>query len=113
MLAKKGKEEDIENPDYWMERKFDGTRVITVIKDNRPRMYGRSGNEYTERYPEIVEELKQFPDGKYDGELTFFEKDGTERFVTCLVRPETKAKMNYYYFLFDIIEDINSFNIRK
>ena len=112
MLAKRGTEDLINNPDWWLERKFDGTRVITVIKNNTPRMFGRSGNEYTDRYSEIIDELKQLPDGTYDGELSFYE-NGKERFITALAREETKENLEYYYQLFDIIETTQLFNQRR
>jgi len=64
MLAETGSEKDLTRHDYWAQRKLDGTRCIIIKDGDRVEMRGRSWiNDYAPRFPEIVEEIRQNPQG--------------------------------------------------
>lgn len=75
MLAKAIKLEELSWKkwnNYVIEPKHDGMRAIVVITKDGPRIYGRSGKEYTSHVPQLVEELKKLPVGIIlDGELIY------------------------------------------
>ena len=93
-------------PNYWLQRKYDGTRVMVYKYGNVVRMIPRSfKNDYASRYPDIVAELRKFPvDFVMDTELTFF-LNGTDidDFVGALA---VEARAGHYYKLmaFDLLE---------
>ena len=110
MLAQEGKREDINQPKYEEQRKFDGTRIM-VIKDGAKVVIRGARNwinDYAPKYPEMVEEVRQLPVARciLDGEMTFFKK-GTDRdvFVTALANPETKRDLGVEAkaMLFDVL----------
>lgn len=55
---------------YVAEPKHDGMRCIAVVNEDGVKLYGRSGLEYTEHVPHLVQQLKDLPYGTIlDGEL--------------------------------------------
>jgi bifunctional non-homologous end joining protein LigD len=107
MLAETGSEKDLSRRDYWAQRKLDGTRIIIIRDGDRVEIRGHSWiNDYSLRFPEIVEEIRKLPVDScvLDGELTFFEK-GTDRdvFITALASPETKKGYVAKAMVFDVI----------
>ncbi len=56
---------DFPDEDAWgFEMKWDGVRILAHLDDGTARLFGRSGREETERYPEIVAGLVELG---YDG----------------------------------------------
>lgn len=56
---------DFSDVDAWgFEMKWDGVRILAHLDNGTARLFGRSGREETERYPEIVAALAQLG---YDG----------------------------------------------
>lgn len=107
MLAGKGSTADILLHTYVEQRKLDGTRCIIIKEGNKIWLMGRSWkNDYSDRFPEIVEEVKKLPINYVvlDSELTFF-KPGTDIdvFLTALAKPETKRKYIAKCMVFDIL----------
>ena len=60
-------EEAFKSPNYIWEPKLDGARIITVIKDGKARLFGRSGTEKTQLFPDIKFDVAR--DCILDGEL--------------------------------------------
>jgi len=55
--------------DYLFELKWDGVRALAEVAEGRWRLWGRTGSDYTERYPELAV-LGRLPAGTMvDGEL--------------------------------------------
>jgi ATP-dependent DNA ligase len=53
-----------------MELKYDGWRLIVTVEESGPRLWSRTGKEYTGRVPEIEAELAKLPTGTVlDGEI--------------------------------------------
>lgn len=58
-----------DNPGYLFETKWDGVRGMLAKSDGHLRIWGREGQDYTPRYPELSVQL-DLPDGTVlDGEL--------------------------------------------
>ena len=93
-------------PGWLLQRKYDGTRVLIVKDGNIVKMIGRSfKNDYSDRYPEIVEEIRNIPEKTFilDGELTFF-RGGVDVFQTALSTFKSKRKFDVAkIMLFDAI----------
>lgn len=66
----------------WAEAKWDGIRAVGVWDGTRLRLYARSGNEVTHRYPELTEVDVGFGEAPavVDGELVALESDGRPSF---------------------------------
>ena len=107
MLAETGSKEDLKRKEYWAQRKLDGTRCIIIKDGDRVEMRGRSWiNDYSAKFPEIVEEIRKLPVEScvLDSELTFFKK-GTDQdvFITALANPETKKGYTAKAMVFDVL----------
>ncbi len=67
----------------WLfEIKYDGVRILAERAGKRVRLYGRSGQDFTARYPEIVEALAALPVERavLDGEVVAFDEHGRSSF---------------------------------
>jgi ATP-dependent DNA ligase len=63
------------NPEKWVaEVKWDGWRILAVVRDGEVCLYSRSGKTYNGKLPHIEAELANFPDGTIlDGEAVAVE----------------------------------------
>jgi bifunctional non-homologous end joining protein LigD len=98
-------EEPFKQPNYILQEKFDGTRILAIHEGNRWHMITRSWkNEVGDKFPEIIKDLNKIKsnDVILDGELTFF-KHGKSEFLTVLAKPETKKGYIAKLLLFDVI----------
>jgi len=97
--------EPFKQPDYVLQEKYDGTRIVAIKKDKKWHLMTRTWkNEVADRFPEIIKDLNkiQSQDVVLDAELTFF-KHGKSGFLTVLAKPETKAEHVAKLMVFDII----------
>lgn len=97
--------EPFKEPNYVIQEKFDGTRILAIHEGSKWHMVTRSWkNEVSDRFPEIIKELNQIKsrDIILDAELTFFKK-GKSEFLTVLALPETKKGYVAKLLIFDII----------
>ncbi|WP_127474419.1 ATP-dependent DNA ligase [Microbacterium sulfonylureivorans] len=100
----------------WVEAKWDGIRAVGVWDGSRLRLFARSGNELTHRYPELTDldaGLGEAP-AVVDGELVALEPDGRPSFPLLqtrmnLERPGEIARearrTPVRYYLFDVLSD--------
>lgn len=98
-------DEPFKQPNYIIQEKFDGTRIIAINQGNGWQLFTRHWkNEISSRFPEIIKELSKIKSNDIilDGELTFF-KNGKNIFMTVLAKPETKANLVGRLMLFDIL----------
>src|SRR5690606_16040515 len=74
----------------WVEGKWDGIRALGVWDGSRLRLYARSGNDITHRYPELTDVDAGLGDAPavVDGELVALEPDGRPSF------PLLQGRMN-------------------
>jgi bifunctional non-homologous end joining protein LigD len=100
----------------WVEAKWDGIRAVGVWDGARLRLFARSGNELTHRYPELTDLDAGLGDepAVFDGELVALEPDGRPSFPLLqtrmnLERPGDIARearrTPVRYYLFDILSD--------
>jgi bifunctional non-homologous end joining protein LigD len=76
------RERAFSNTDWLYEIKYDGVRVLAHRRDDAVELYGRKGQTFTVRYPEIVRALRTLPLRNFllDGEVVAFDEDGRPSF---------------------------------
>lgn len=95
----------------WVEVKWDGIRAIGVWDGTRLRLFARSGNDITRRYPELTDLDIGFGDEPaiVDGELVALEADGRPSFPLLqtrmnlerpgdIAREARRTPVRYYLF---------------
>jgi len=106
MLARDNPFDDpFKQPNYILQEKFDGTRIIAINQGNGWHLMTRHWkNDVAINFPEVIKELSNIRSNDIilDGELTFF-KNGKNTFMTVLAKPETKKGLVAKLMLFDII----------
>jgi ATP-dependent DNA ligase len=86
----------------WLhEVKHDGFRVIARKDGERVRLYSRSGNDLTNRFPLIVEAMARLPSCTLDGEAVACDDGGVPSFNLLLHR---KRDDHVFLYAFDLIE---------
>src|SRR6516164_850557 len=88
----------------WLhEIKHDGFRVIARKSDKDVRLYSRSGNDLTDRFPLIVEALARLGPRSciIDGEAVIYGEDGIASFDRIRYRHHDAG---VFLFAFDLIE---------
>jgi bifunctional non-homologous end joining protein LigD len=86
----------------WLhEVKHDGFRVIARKDGERVRLYSRSGNDLTNRFPLIVEAMARLPSCTIDGEAVACDVGGIPSFNLLLHR---KRDDHVFLYAFDLIE---------
>jgi len=75
-------ERPFSDPAWLFEIKYDGVRVLASRRGNRVELYGRSGQDTTSRYPEVVRALRTLPVESFviDGEIVALDDAGRSSF---------------------------------
>jgi bifunctional non-homologous end joining protein LigD len=75
-------ERPFSDPAWLYEIKYDGVRVLASRADDRVTLYGRSGQDTTGRYPEVVRALRALPIERFviDGEVVALDEAGRPSF---------------------------------
>ena len=108
MLCKSGKESDVEkyHLNGWVaEKKIDGVRCLAFC-DEQVKLIGRSGSDYTSKFPEVVEDLKGFV-GVFDGEISCDTFNHTASRVHTENKLKSKLLSKAYpsvFYVFDVIQ---------
>src|SRR6476620_8980533 len=70
------------DPAWLYEIKYDGVRVLAERRGERVTLYGRSGQDTTSRYPEIVRALESLAIDRFviDGEIVALDESGRPSF---------------------------------
>jgi len=81
-------DEPFSDPDWLFEIKYDGVRVLAERDGERVTLAGRSGQDFTPRYPEIVDALRALPVTRFliDGEIVALDAAGRPSFQTLQLR---------------------------
>lgn len=110
MLLKTAKENDLKKYHLkWIgQRKFDGCRAWVFCVGSEVRIKGRSGRDYTNKFPEIVDELKELNlNCLLDGELICNTFDEVASRVHTENKLKTKLLVNKYpakLMIFDLVK---------
>ncbi|NWG47294.1 MAG: DNA ligase D [Alphaproteobacteria bacterium] len=104
-----------EGADWVHEIKFDGYRIQAQLGGEAPRLFTRSGRDWTDRYPSIVNALAEVraESALIDGELVALDPGGQTRF-DYLQSQDDAAELVYYAFdlLFLDGEDLRTRSLR-
>ena len=75
-------EEPFTRAGWIFEIKYDGVRVLAEREGEAVRMFGRSGEDITGRYPEVAESLRGLVPGQFvlDGEIVAYDDSGRPSF---------------------------------
>ncbi|HEU4371559.1 MAG TPA: DNA ligase D [Methylomirabilota bacterium] len=81
MLASVG-ERAFSDPGWLYELKYDGVRILAARAGGEVALYGRAGQVFTPRYPEIVTALRALPLDRFvlDGEVVALDEQGRPSF---------------------------------
>jgi bifunctional non-homologous end joining protein LigD len=96
----------------WLhEIKHDGFRIIARKSDGRVRLYSRPGNDFTGRFPLIVEALEHLRSRSciIDGEAVCCDDNGVPSFDRIRYR---RYDANVFLYAFDLIE-LNGDDLRR
>src|SRR5262245_31523694 len=86
----------------WLhEAKHDGFRIIARRDSERVRLYSRSGNDLTQRFPLIVEAMARLPSCTIDGEAVACDVGGLPSFDLLRHR---QRDADVFLSAFDLIE---------
>ena len=112
----------------WVEAKWDGIRAVGVWDGSRLRLYARSGNDLTHRYPELtaVDAGLGAEPAVVDGELVALEPDGRPSFPLLQTRMNLERagdiarearRTPVRYYLFDVLahngDDLTDLPLRE
>lgn len=91
--------------DDWLhEIKFDGYRLVSVVKDARIHLFTRNGKDWTKKFPGIADALAQLPvrQAILDGELVVLRPDGISDFQALQTVLKGEASDPLVYYVFDL-----------
>ena len=89
----------------WLhELKLDGYRLVGILRDGSVRLLTRKGNDWTERFVTISNELSQLPVAQaiVDGEVVALREDGTSDFQALQNSMHRGKEHALVYYLFDL-----------
>ena len=107
MLAFVASKDDLGKDVFFAERKFDGTRVFVIKNRNRARLVVARGvgTDFSRKYPLIIGAIKKLNcvSCVLDAEFVFFDKRGSDVFLTMAAGPERVKSLKYKVMVFDIL----------
>ncbi|HYE56014.1 MAG TPA: DNA ligase D [Chitinophagaceae bacterium] len=103
MLASLG-DDAFDHENWVFELKWDGYRAIAELNKKNVKLYSRNGLSFNERYPTLVDELKQLNlNAVLDGEVVVFNEDDRPDFQK-LQHYDDNRHLPLVYYVFDILE---------
>jgi len=96
---------EVPKGDQWLhEIKFDGYRLLCMIRNGGVRLLTRRGNDWTEKFPSIAEAAGELriAEGILDGELVVLKRDGTTDFQALQNYVRLGQKATLFYCAFDL-----------
>ena len=91
--------------DGWLhEIKFDGCRIIAVVKDGKARLLTRNAKDWTHKYGRVAKAVEAIglKDAVFDGELVALDESGAAAFSKMQAAAEDPA-ITLQYYLFDLL----------
>ncbi len=100
--------ETLPKGDDWIyELKFDGIRGVAIKQKNTVKLISRNVKTLTDKYPEIVESLRELPakEAVLDGEIVALDPDGKSSFqLLQAANLPGESRPPIFYYLFDVIQ---------
>lgn len=104
--AAKVKGVDLLDGSFWLARKLDGSRLITIIKGESIRFFSRNGKEFL-TLGKVADEIRRLglTDLVLDGEICLMNEEGSDDFQGILKELQKKDHTieNPKYIVFDIL----------
>ena len=92
-----------DHPDWIYEKKYDGYRIIAVVKNNAVNLFSRNENSFNEDFKDLEEELSELiHEVVLDGEVVIEDEHGKDSFQMLQNYSQDK-KGTLKYYLFDIL----------
>ena len=102
MLAKESTEV-FDSKEWLYEIKWDGYRAIAEVSSKEIKLYSRNGNDFSQNYPLIVEEIKSVKhEAIFDGEIVVLNENGFPDFQK-IQHYESNKEFPICYYIFDIL----------
>jgi bifunctional non-homologous end joining protein LigD len=104
--------EPFTNDNYIFEVKWDGYRIIAFCDRDRVKLQSRGGEDYTKKYPSIVQALKELNRKCIlDGEIVYINESGKPDFDALQRVNGQRAPIAYYAFDLLWIDNENCMNL--
>ncbi|HEX4179520.1 MAG TPA: DNA ligase D [Caulobacteraceae bacterium] len=91
--------------DWVHEIKFDGYRMQLRVEAGRATLKTRKGLDWSDRFPEIVADAGDLPDGLVDGEAVALDADGSPDFGALQAALSNSETDGLVFFVFDLLFD--------
>src|SRR5207249_2126639 len=101
--------------DEWLhEMKYDGYRVQARLDQGRARLFTRTGQDWTARFPRVAEAVAGLSaeQAVLDGEIVMIEPDGTTSFQALQNVLRHGDEERLVYFAFDVLY-LNGFDLMR
>jgi len=90
------------------ELKFDGYRMLAIVRDGVARLISRNGQDWTSRMPAVAAAAAEIDarEAVLDGEVVVLDKHGISRFQllqNALGRFRSRVATNAHYYVFDLL----------
>lgn len=105
-----------DDPDWVYETKWDGNRVVAVVKKSEVTLYSRNGTIVSCNYSPITKALESIRhDAVIDGEVVALDENGISRFQ--LLQNALRTTANLCYYMFDLMaldgEDLRTLTLTE
>ena len=103
-----------DGPHWLHEIKFDGYRLLCFIEDGRVRLLTRRNNDWTERFPHLVEAAGRLnvPSAILDGEVVGLLPNGASSFTMLQSALKQGRPRQLIYFVFDLLY-VDGYDLRR
>ena len=92
------------DPNWIYEIKWDGYRILAHITDGRVTLFSRNGNDYSEAYPLLKNELSEVvQDVILDGEVVVVNQEGVPNFQALQHYDSRTTPGELRYYVFDML----------
>ena len=108
-----------QGPDWIHEPKLDGIRILASKQGQTVKLVGRSGEDYTAKFSEVVEDLLKIPfDFISDGELCSANGDFRSIAGRVHLKDQFKIKLNAkvnpaVYYIFDLLNVNGAYLVKR
>lgn len=91
--------------DEWLhEEKFDGYRILCILRDGKARLMSRNEKDWTDRFPEVVHAAEALPirNAIIDGEVVALNEKGASDFQELQNAMRSRFRNRLVYCVFDL-----------